>query len=192
VALTEIDRNLLKRCVAREPGAWKDFVDRFMGLFTHVVHHTAHSRSVRVAQEDIDDLCAEVFVQILADDFAALRRFQGKSSLATYLTVIARRIVVREISQRRFAEAMGHVNARHASLDQAHVPSNELQRVEDRELVRQMLEHLDPGEREVVTRYHLAGNSYRDISRALDIPENSIGSILSRARAKLREQHATP
>jgi len=41
VALTEIDRNLLKRCLAEEPGAWKDFVDRFMGLFVHVVTHTA-------------------------------------------------------------------------------------------------------------------------------------------------------
>jgi len=190
VALTEIDRTLLKRCVAREPGAWKDFVDRFMGLFTHVIHHTSHARSVRLAQEDVDDLCAEVFVRLLADDFAILRRFQGKSSLATYLTVIARRIVVREVSQRRFAEAMGHVNASHASLDQANAQANDQQRIEDRELVAQMLEHLSDGEREVVTQFHLDGKSYRDISRDLDIPENSIGSILSRARAKLREQHA--
>jgi RNA polymerase sigma-70 factor, ECF subfamily len=190
VALTEIDRTLLKRCVAREPGAWKDFVDRFMGLFTHVIHHTSHARSVRLGQEDVDDLCAEVFVRLLADDFVILRRFQGKSSLATYLTVIARRIVVREVAQRRFAEAMGHVSASHASLDQAHVQDNEHQRIEDRELVAQMLEHLSDGERDVVTKFHLDGKSYRDISRDLDIPENSIGSILSRARAKLREQHA--
>ncbi len=93
MALTEIDRTLLKRCLAEEPGAWKDFVDRFIGLFIHVINHVGHSRSVRLTSDDVDDLCAEVFVALLADDFAILRRFRGKSSLATYLTVIARRVV---------------------------------------------------------------------------------------------------
>lgn len=190
MALTKIDRTLLKRCLNREPGAWKDFVDRFMGLFIHVIQHVSHSRSVRLTPEDTDDLCAEIFVQLLNNDFTILRRFRGKSSLATYLTVIARRIVVREVSQRRFAEALGHVNAHQASLDRAHVPSAEpQQRIEDRELVKEMLENLAPVEREIVKRYHLAGQSYREISTALDIPENTVGPTLSRARAKLRQQH---
>ena len=162
-----------------------------MGLFIHVIHHVAHTRSVRFSPEDVDDLCAEVFVRLLGDDFAILRRFQGKSSLATYLTVVSRRIVVREVARRRFAEALGHVNAHHASFEkaQAHIASDE-QRIEDRELVKQMLEHLQPAEREVVKRFHLAGKSYREISSELGIAENTIGPTLSRARAKLREQHA--
>lgn len=189
MALTEIDRTLLKRCVNREPGAWKDFVDRFVGLFIHVIHHTAHARSVQLSPEDIDDLCAEIFVQILADDFAVLKRFRGKSSLATYLTVISRRIAVREIARRRQAEAMGHVAAHQASLEKADA-DGEQRRVDDRELVKQMLEGLSPQEREVVKRYHLGGQSYRQISTEMKIPTNSIGPTLSRARAKLREQHA--
>ena len=193
MALTEIDRNLLKRCIDRAPGAWNDFVDRFMGLFTHVIHHTAHTRSVRLTPEDIDDLRAEIFVQLVTNDFAVLRRFQATSSLATYLTVVSRRIVVRAIETRRYAEAFGHVAAHQASLDEAHAtratPSDQ-QRIEDRELVRQMLDHLGPVERQVVQQYHLDGKSYSEISRELDIPQNSIGSILSRARARLRKQHA--
>lgn len=193
MALTEIDRNLLKRCIDRAPGAWNDFVDRFMGLFTHVIHHTAHTRSVRLTPEDIDDLCAEIFVQLVTNDFAVLRRFQATSSLATYLTVVSRRIVVRAIATRRYAEALGHVAAHQASLDEAHATQAtqaDQQRIEDRELVRQMLDHLGPVERQVVQQYHLDGKSYSEISRELDIPQNSIGSILSRARARLRKQHA--
>ena len=83
MALTEIDRNLLKRCLANQPGAWKDFVDRFIGLFVHVINHTAHARSVRLSDHDIDDLSAEVFLTLLADDAAGLRPLRGKSSLAT-------------------------------------------------------------------------------------------------------------
>jgi len=134
VALTEFDRNLLQRCLAEEPDAWKDFVDRFVGLFIHVINHTAHSRSVQVRNDDIDDLCAEIFVALPAANYGALRRFTGTCSLMTYLTVIARRIVVREISRRKMAEALGHVAAHQSSLDQANATANwEVQRIEDRE-----------------------------------------------------------
>lgn len=191
MALTEIDRALLNRCVNREAGAWNDFVDRFMGLFVHVIQHVAHSRSVQLSPEDIDDLCAEIFLKVLEKDFAVLRRFEGRSSLATYLSVIGRRIVVKEIAQRRKAEAMGHVNAHQASIDKAHAEQLEEEaRIENKEVVKQMLDGLAPREREVVKRYHLAGESYQEISSRLKIPMNTVGPTLSRAREKLREQHA--
>src|ERR1700675_4191880 len=92
VALSEIDRNLLQRCLARKPRAWEDFVDRFMGLMVHVVNHSAQSRSLRLTTEDREDLVGAVFVVVVKDDLAVLRNFRGGSSLATYLTVIARRV----------------------------------------------------------------------------------------------------
>lgn len=187
MALTEIDRNLLKRCLASEAGAWEDFVDRFIGLFIHVITHTAHARSVRLSSADIDDLCAEVFVTLLADDFAALRRFRGNASLATYLTVISRRIVVREIARRRMAEALGHVPAHQSSLEQAQATTNwEVERIEDREQVNQMLDGLPDKDAAIVRGFHLEGRTYREISTRLGVPENSIGPTLTRAREKLR------
>jgi RNA polymerase sigma-70 factor (ECF subfamily) len=187
MSLTEIDRNLLKRCLAEEPGAWKDFVDRFMGLFVHVVTHTAHARSVRLAQDDVDDLCAEVFMALLANDYAALRRFRGQSSLATYLTVIARRVVVHTMVRRRMAEALGHVVAQHPDMkQQADSHHFDLKRIEDHDEVERMLVNLPAGDAEVVKQYHLQGRSYREISSHLGIPENTIGPMLTRARQKLR------
>ena len=184
MALTPIDRTLLTRCLEKEPGAWKDFVDRFMGLFVHVVTHTAHSRSIRVTQEDIDDLCAEVFVTLLANDFAVLRQFRGKSSLATYLTVVARRVIVREMSQRRMAQAMGHTNASPETIERSlHAESN---RVADQEEVERRLHGLDAQEADIVRQFHLEGRSYREISSGLGVPQNTIGPTSTRARAKLR------
>jgi RNA polymerase sigma-70 factor, ECF subfamily len=194
VALTEIDRNLLQRCLAAEPGAWKDFVDRFLGLFVHVINHTAHARSVRLTPEDIDDLCAEIFLALVARDAAVLRRFRGGSSLATYLTVVARRIAVREIARRRKAEALGHVSAHQASIDRAQGGSEragaaprEQQRVEFNDEVQRMLADLPDADAEVVRQYHLEGRSYREISSRLGIPENTVGPTLSRARQRMRE-----
>jgi RNA polymerase sigma-70 factor, ECF subfamily len=187
MTLTEIDRSLLRRCLAEEPGAWKDFVDRFMGLFVHVVTHTAHARSVRLAQDDVDDLCAEVFMALLANDYAVLRRFRGQSSLATYLTVIARRVVVHTMVRRRMAEALGHVVAQHPDMkQQADSHHFDLKRIEDHDEVERMLVNLPAGDAEVVKQYHLQGRTYREISSHLGIPENSIGPTLTRARQKMR------
>lgn len=188
MALTEIDRDLLTRCLANEAAGWRDFVDRFYGLFTHVATHTAHSRSVRLSSADIDDLCAEVFLSILADQFAVLRAFEGRCSLATYLTVIARRVIVREISQRRMAEALGHVTAHQSSVSRANGENPDVQRVDDRDQVQRMLRGLGEREARVVREYHLEGRSYSEISARVGIPENTIGPTLTRARAELRER----
>ncbi len=188
MALTDIDRNLLANCLDRQPGAWKEFVDRFAGVFVHVIQHTAHARSVQLSRHDTDDLSADIFLALVDNDFDVLRRFRGESSLATYLTVIARRIVVHEVTRRRMAEAMGHVKTHGAALE--HVNANEFDasaRIENRELVQRMLDGLVETEAMVVKLFHLEGRSYREISAGLGVPENSIGPTLSRAREKLRQ-----
>jgi RNA polymerase sigma-70 factor (ECF subfamily) len=186
--MLEADRSLLTRCLDREPGAWKEFVDRFAGLFAHVIQHSAHSRSIPLTPADVDDLSADVFLAILANNCDILRRFRGDSTLTTYLTVVCRRIVVHEMIRRRMAEELGHVKTHGSALESAHVgEADAFTRVENRELVQRMLEGLAETEAAVVRLFHLEGRSYHEISLGLGIPENSIGSILSRAREKLRK-----
>ncbi|MBX3444635.1 MAG: sigma-70 family RNA polymerase sigma factor [Planctomyces sp.] len=182
MALTEIDSQLLKQCLSHAPRAWQDFVDRFIGLFVHVIQHTAHARSIRLTNDDVDDLCSEIFCAILADDFAILRRFRGKSSLATYLTVVARRITVRELIKRRKAEAMGHVNAHQAAVDSAAASPN----TEEIEELTHLISQLPDREADVIRKYHVEGKTYQQIGRELGIEENSVGPMLTRARAALR------
>ena len=188
MALTELDRHLLNRCLEHDPGAWNDFVDRFLGLMCHVVHHTAHSRSVRLRPEDVEDVCAEILLQIVAHDYAVLRRFRGKASLATYITVIARRICVRELVRRNFAAELGHTVAHGSSGSSVEIPTAPEERIDNQDEVCFMLEGLAAKEATVVRMFHIEGKSYREISEATGIAENSIGPTLKRAREKLRRQ----
>ena len=189
MSLSDIDRSLLDRCLARKPRSWEDLVDRFLGLVIHVINHTAQSRSIRLAPEDCDDMAAEVFLAIIKNDFSVLRRFRGDSSLATYLTVVARRIVVRELLGRKSASSLGEMadNADKEALSQAHTFET---RLDDREEVERLLEILNVSEAEVVRLYHLEGKSYREINERTGIPENSIGPTLTRAREKMRREGA--
>jgi RNA polymerase sigma-70 factor (ECF subfamily) len=181
VALSEIDRSLLDRCLNRKPRAWEDFVDRFMGLVVHVINHTAQCRSINLSAADREDLAAEVFLAIVDHDMAVLRHFRGRSSLATYLTVIARRVVVRKLVEGRSAVPLGDMVA------QAEADEPE-QRIGNREEVGKLLGELQGSEAAVVRMYHLEGKTYQEISRTVGMPENSVGPMLSRARAKLRRR----
>ncbi len=185
MALTNLDRELLRRCLAHQPGAWNDFVDRFLGLIYHVVHHTAHLRSTPLRPEDTEDLAAEVLLQIVANDYAVLRQFRGHASLATYLTVIARRICVHELA-RRVAAREVQPPAEHADLD-GEEEAPRTPGLESLEEVEKLLSKLPAREREVVRLHYIEGRSYEEISTELNIPVNSIGPILSRARKKLRK-----
>ena len=183
--LREIDRDLIDRCLRHEPGAWTDFVDRYMGLIYHVINHVAHARSLVLSGADIEDVAAEVFLAIVDDDYDILRRFKGASSLPTYLTVIARRVCVKEVVK-RFREAeLGHSRAhRQATSTDA---SDEAEPIAAAEEVERMLADLSDREANVVRLYHLKFLNYRQIGKQLGIPENSVGPILAKARQNLRK-----
>jgi RNA polymerase sigma-70 factor, ECF subfamily len=185
VPLRDIDRQLIDRCLRKEPGAWNDFVDRYMGLIYHVIHHAAHARSRVLSSEDVEDIAAEVFLRIVDDNYAVLRRFKGISSLPTYLTVVARRIAVKDLIRRHREEELAHTNAHRASLDNG--SPDDAEAIISAEEVERMLDDLPPREAEVVRLYHLKYQNYRQISKKLGIPENSIGPILAKARKMMRE-----
>ena len=186
--LTDIDRTLLQRCLARKPHAWEEFVDRFLGLVVHVINHTAQSRSIRLAPHDTEDLVSDVFLTLVNDDFAILRRFRGECCLSAYLTVIARRIVVRSLLNRKVTATLSDLlEGSGRAVDRG--PSPE-ERITNREEVQRMLGSLDGPEAMVVRLYHLEGKTYQEISQSVGMPENSVGPTLSRARAKLRRAEA--
>jgi RNA polymerase sigma-70 factor (ECF subfamily) len=192
VALTPLDRELLRRCLNKEPGSWNDFVDRFLGLIYHVIHHTAHLRSMPLRPQDVEDLAAEVLLQVVADDYAVLRQFRAKCSLATYLTVIARRICVQELARRAAArEVQPRAEAAQGAEEpeEAARPQGNLESLEE---VARLLRKLPSKERHVVRLHYLEGRSYEEISTTLKIPLNSIGPILSRARKRMREGVKSP
>ncbi len=130
---------------------------------------------------------------IVKNDFSTLRNFRGKSSLATYLTVVARRVVVRELLSRMTTARLGEGSLAHAAQD---IPDPHDSLVEERlgnqEEVERLLGGLQGAEAQVVRLYHLDGKSYHEISLAVGMSENSIGPILSPRTTKCAGPPTTP
>ncbi len=185
VPFVEVDRRILDRCLRRQPGAWEEFVDRFIAVFIHVIRQTAHNRSVDLSSADIEDLCSEIFLTLLKNDFAVLRHFKGKSSLATYLAVVARRVVVKSLIQKKKGEALGHLTMSSATAQRITSGGTTSHSV-DLDEVRNLMNHLPPNEAAILKLFYLDGLSYQEISGRLNINENSIGPTIHRARERLR------
>ena len=185
MSFSDVDRQLLGRCLQDDAAAWGEFVDRFVGLIVHTAEHTAargqHGEDRPLDRSLRDDLIAEVFVVLLRNDKSVLRRFRRQSSLATYLCVIARRVIARRLMQDRLLTDV-------AAIQNAATEDGAIQRIDNAEQVEQLLTHLPPQQSQVVRMYHLQGKTYHEIAQTLGLAENSIGPMLSRARAKLHEE----
>jgi RNA polymerase sigma-70 factor (ECF subfamily) len=181
---TDEEGILLERCLHHQPGAWNDFVDRYLGLIYRVIHFTAHQRSTSLQPEDVEDVAAEILLQIVANNYAALRQFQKRSSLATYLTVIARRICVHEMIKRHKQRTQNLGDAK-----QVPEPADRHQSSFDTmDEVQRLLSKLPRRAREAVRMFFLEGRSYEEISTKMNVPVNTIGALLSRAKDALRER----
>jgi len=174
------DAALVRSCLAGEPGAWDRFLTRFGGLFAYVVRRLAEQRQVPWAAADRDDAVAEILLECLRNDAAVLRAFAGRSSLSTYLTVVARRVAVRGLLR------TVPVLRLDGQPRQPAAPDGHLAGAEHRAEIETLLGRLAPDEARLVRLHHLEARSYDEISRLTGMPLNSIGPALSRARQKMR------
>ena len=177
------DAALVQDCLRGAPGAWDRFVDRFAGLFHHVVDRTCSQRRLALSAVDRDDVIAELLVEVLNENAAVLRGFAGRSSLATYLAVIARRTAVRMLSQADAHVVRVDLPTAGAAVVDRHADH----RRSDREEIEGLMGCLEPDEARLIRLHHLEARSYGEISRLTGLPLGSIGPALSRARQKMRD-----
>ena len=191
--LTETDRQLINKLLSGSSAGWIEFVDRFSPLVTQVIRHTAHAHSLKLSSDDTEDLTADVFAALLERDMGAIRGFRGRSSFTTYLTVVIRRVALRKLTQRRYMQAFGHVQVHQASISEAASDDRSIRHVEAKDQVDSLMVRLPESLRSVVKSFFIDGKSYRQISRHLGLPMNSIGPMIARAKELLRhsDRHTT-
>ena len=188
----EDDRRLIQGLLARDRAAWCLFVERFQGLIYARVARTALEFGYNLDRADLEDICAEVFAGLVARDFSSLRRFEGRSSLATWLAVVARRVSVRCLHKHRTRgqESIQHHDQPAADRQAPGDALTALVEAEDTYRLYAMLEQLSDADQLVLRMFYLDGLSYQEISKRLGISINTVGPKLQRAQQRLRQRMA--
>jgi RNA polymerase sigma-70 factor (ECF subfamily) len=183
------DRLLVERLVYGDATAWTTFVETHGRLVRARVADVASSFGRSCDESAIDDATAEVFAALLGNDAAALKAFAGRSSLGTYVAVIATRSATRGFARRHavIPSADNCELAQTATDQTTKDPVSELIEAEQQQRLHLLLNRLPAKQRSIISLFHLHGNSYADISEKLEIPIGSVGPTLRRSEAKLRQ-----
>jgi len=183
------DRSLARLCVERDRDAMRHMIT------------VNNQRLFRAAWSILKDRSeAEDAVQAgYLSAFAAIARFEGRSSLSTWLTRIVINEALSRLRTQRRRRAMlesGGVSVletyreRLAEMSAVPAPDASLAREQLRLLIERAVAGLPDGFRAVFVLREIEGMSVEETADALGIPEPTVKTRLHRARAKLQQSLA--
>jgi RNA polymerase sigma factor (sigma-70 family) len=165
----ETDAELVRRCLQDEADALRALVDRFQsdvfGLCVRILRN-AH---------DAEDVAQEVFVRV----FRSLKRWDATRQLRPWILGIA---------VNRCRTALAKRAKRPDTVDYLHETADRDVADDSRELagaIRAVVDNLRADYREVFVLFHEGGQSYEEISVAIDRPVGTIKTWLHRARTEV-------
>lgn len=185
------DRALVARLLTRDADAWSEFVGRFERLIASRVTATCRELGVEPRPELLEECGAELMANLFHADLAGLRRFEGRSKLSTWLSVVTRRTALSVIRRRwRDSDRLPQpddsafdLTAIAASSEQAEGQAD----AEDRERLQSALLRLSESDRRVLELQFEQQLSYAAIGQQLGISENAVGPKLHRAQQRLKK-----
>jgi RNA polymerase sigma-70 factor (ECF subfamily) len=143
-------------------------------------------------EADAEDVLQETFLSA----FKSIDRFEGRSSLSTWLYRIAsnaalmrlRRNEPEQVSVDEPVERDDGEMMPRQFFDFCCLPEDDLLREEAREQMKQAIDDLPPTLRSVFVLRDIEGLSTAETAEALDLSESAVKSRLMRARLKLRDE----
>jgi RNA polymerase sigma-70 factor (ECF subfamily) len=149
---------------------------------------------VRATQADVWRLCAALVDRGSADDLTqetylralgSLARFEGRSTVRTWLLSIARRTCADALrARRRRRLTLVRDDADLEAMASVAAP-DDADRIGQRAAVDDLLARLDPDRREAFVLTQLSGLSYAEAAEVAGCPVGTIRSRVARARADL-------
>jgi RNA polymerase sigma factor (sigma-70 family) len=171
---------LIERVKAGERAAYRELIETYRRLVAMIVGRMTDNR------EDREEICQEVFLKV----FAAIGSYRQEASFSSWIGRIAYNETLNRLRRRRmtaFSDLGDGESAEHLAGDEP-TPEVVLQAADLKQRLEEEMAALDPRYRAILTLFHVAGMSYDEIGRVLDLPEGTVKSHLFRARQRLRER----
>jgi RNA polymerase sigma-70 factor, ECF subfamily len=158
----------------REPAAFAELVHSHERIVSGL------GQSIGLSGAELEDAVAEVFAAV----FLALPKFEGRSSITTWVYQIAGRTLRRWAGRRgkhRTAELPGDVPD-----DRASPPDHALSQSETNDQLWAAVAKLQPRQAMAVELYYRRQWTVQAIAQAFDCPRATVKTLLFRARNELR------
>ena len=186
-------KELVNRCITKDKSAWSEFVLRFRPLAERCVRFRLSRHNFTCAIEDIKDIVQGIFLDIWEKNKLELVKDQDK--ISGWLSVVSQNAAISFIrSQAKFsrqrsvcADEEGGVNDILNILPSGTDLSRELAKEDLAEAVDKLIAVLEPREKLILKLNIQHNQTHREIADFLNIPINTVSSILRPPMIGLRE-----
>ncbi|MBX7104833.1 MAG: sigma-70 family RNA polymerase sigma factor [Gemmataceae bacterium] len=171
-----------------DPEAFADLVDHYQNRLVGVLRHILGGHP-----EEAEDLAQEVFLRV----YRTRKKYRPRAKFATWLFTIANNLALNALRSRRRkptvslpASESGPLGPRPAEqlvADSQAVPSKRLAATELADVIRAALDELNERQRMAVVLNKFEEMNYAEIAEVMGLSTKAVKSLLSRARARLRE-----
>jgi RNA polymerase sigma factor (sigma-70 family) len=179
----EDDKSLVRAILTGSNPAFEQLIVRYQRLCWTIIGRLVDER------EDVRDLCQECFLQV----YRYLHTFRFDASLKTWIAQIAYTVACQHLRRQRSPQTADPVVCERDACD---LPcETDLERAaifeQNAAQIQRAMTMLGPTERAIVQMFYFEEFTIAEVAIATGLPDGTIKSHLSRARAKLRERLLT-
>jgi RNA polymerase sigma-70 factor, ECF subfamily len=175
---------LLRGCADGDEKAWEGLVRVFSPLVYKVVRQKALLCLISLPQNDIDEIIHQTFTNIWRRK--SLSRLTSAKSIPAYLTVIAQNTAIdffRNNIRQNNVKKKYSVDAKYEK-----TPRDESLQKEMSSIVDDFIAGLTFKERQIIMSELVYELKHREIAYLMDIPVNTVSTIVSRLKNLLKEK----
>lgn len=182
------ETELVRRMLAREDAAWREFIERYGRLVRSQIHRVTGRFSSTLGREDGEEIFAAFLHGLLLRDMHKLRSFDSErgSSLATWIGMLAMNAAwdhLRTVA--RHARGASEL-ARHEAVACTSNPLLSLVAQESSRRMRLVVSQLSNKDRTFVRLFYELGKSPEEISVAMNISIKTVYSKKHKINARLQ------
>jgi len=172
------ERDIVTKVLKGDTRAFELLVKQYERLVFHVI------RRLITEQEDIEDICQEVFIKV----HKGLFRFNFQSKLSTWIAQVTYFTAVNYLKKYKNKQVDSYpddIENYHFTNDN---PEQLLTKKEAANYIEELIMQLPEKYKTVITLYHLNEFSCEEIGEITGMPEGTIKNYLFRARKLLKEK----
>lgn len=184
------ERLLLNKLRSGDSDAWSEFIERYRRLIWSAIHRVNGRYGAGWDDATMDDLFEESLLKLLRNNGRALKSWEGRCRLETWIYRIVRNVCIDHLRKQSRREV-----AAKATDDGDPGPRRDVAATEEVSAVdlRLSLEQaiaasLTAREAIAVKLIYFEGFTYREVAERLDMTVGALSGFVYRALAKLREE----
>ena len=167
--------------------AFAELVERFQSRLVGIMHHLVGNK------EEAEDLAQECFLRV----YRTRQKYSPKAKFSTWLFTIANNLAINSLRDKKRKPTvslavsdsgpLGPRPQEQLATDKAPSPGTTMQQTELAGIIRKALDDLNDRQKMAVVLNKFEDMPYLEIANVMGMTEKAVKSLLSRARARLRE-----